>query len=283
MVEAFDENSEKNDNIIEFIKLLPDTRTKYFATMTLYEEMQLSDNFELAGKAFGILQDLQNATDFGYFSEYDQRNVNITLKSLKRANCRDALQERRLFDTLKELLLLTVDIDKNIKEIFKYAAMIKGMEDTLLDENRDIFYSIKNLIPKTITYLVWKETVCIMKPGTGYMYVEEFGNILSGSKSDVKVFLLSNGSKPSTGYEWVFESDDYGESFYIKNVKLGQYMYVADEYMDEGDSSFNKLLFKWAKTSSLADKWKIQLDQKGTILLITNPAYNRGSVRKAET
>ena len=275
--EIFQENHQNGDNIIQFITMLSDTELKYFAIWTLHEEMLLADEYKIAGQAINLLQSLQNSSSFESFSEFDQRNAKVLLKSLEKMdrNVKVHVESQKLLELQNMLILLLPDVDKNFKEILKIAIMIKDMEINIPDENKGHFNFLKAQIPKTITDLVWQETVCIKKPGTGYMYADEFGNYLSYRDTNVMVSIFTSGRTPSKGHQWVFEIDDDKETFYIRNSHLKQYLYGVDELLNS-DNCCNKLYFESTRTNSSDLKWEIQsVNDKGKELTIRNSMYNR--------
>ena len=269
--EIFQENPQSVEKVIQFIDKLSDVETKYFALWTLHEEMLLAKNFEFADNVLAALTAVKNSTDFETFSEFDQRNVNVLLSSLDNMEGKAKVQKKKMQELENTLLLLKEDVTNNFKAIYKLAAQIQKMEKDIMDENLEFFGKLKSQIPKIVMFLILQETVCIRQAVTNYyMYADETGHQIGHYGIIGEIFMLNNGQLPSTGYKWVFELNNDGETFNIKNSDLKEYLVANEDSLSTNNHDLKNIFLTHTKTGSNYEKWNIIPTNQGTQIKLTN-------------
>jgi hypothetical protein len=108
---------------------------------------------------------------------------------------------------------------------------------------------LRNNLPDTIKSIA-TSNFCLRY--NSYMFAFENSHF-DAPVDDQRIGLLLNGSKPRTGAEWTIEASEDGESVYLKNVLLGQYLYATEDRYKIGSSNM-KLAFG-RKENSGRFKW----------------------------
>jgi hypothetical protein len=89
--------------------------------------------------------------------------------------------------------------------------------------------------------------------------------------------VLENGTKPATGAEWTIEAGEDGNSVYLKNVHVGQYLYATEEKIP-GYSGKRKIVLA-PKEQTEEFKWQFApQDHSCTTFMVQNVAYKNENI-----
>lgn len=108
----------------------------------------------------------------------------------------------------------------------KIKEAMKSSEAT--PQQRASYEAMKNEFPSSIKSIIWNQIVFLKnKHFNEYMNSPEPNNAYD--KKRLYVFTSRDGSRDSDS-RWQFETNDEGQSFYIKSLRFDEYMFVANKF-----------------------------------------------------
>jgi hypothetical protein len=228
--EAFQENQDIVEKILQFSSHQPDFETKYFIIWTLHEEMLLSNNFKHADHVLSALEAIRNSSNFEQFSEFDKRNVEVMINSFNRMDNK-AIVIKQLLKQLADMVENMTDFEAGkYAELYKLTLQLLEMKKDMKGEAETMFRTLKSRIPEIVWLLASKEPVCMYATTGWYMLAssaeERFYDSVYGGEFGTQVMVTSAG-EPKTQGQWIFEPVIPGSSqliFYIKSQFLGLFL-----------------------------------------------------------
>ena len=170
--------------------------------------------------------------------------------------------------------------DFNFSNILLLAYQIKSMEDEISEDYLEDLESLKADLPEVVRCIVWEEAICLRsernKFNDPYLFAQKKGGIFEAPYDDQKLYTLTGGEKIGEGFDWCFESDDDGETFFIKNLTTGEYLIATDEPYTTASSSTRAKMAETKEEDAYEFKWILDTFQSATKFAIRNVKYQKG-------
>jgi hypothetical protein len=184
-------------------------------------------------------------------------------------NIGQCTNERNMADDLKiELRNYKNDPKTHFMSLLRFALRLKNHTTS---ESSEIA-ALKSQLPDIIHKMAWSN-ICLRGSNAYCGHPVFFGSSSPDPASASRVLSYSGGSKPSSGYSWMVELSEDGDSVYLKNVHLDQYLYATTGTYNLYSSSYRRMDLA-PKSKSDAFQWKfIPSDNPVSMLHVQNFEY----------
>ena len=213
---------------------------------------------------------------------YVQVNEAVTQKKFVKRKLLFCIKNFRTSRHKIEGLQYLFEIIKSLGKIDDPEVLEIAYATKKLSENDDNFVlelkKLKAMFPESIQNLIW-ERVHLQNVhwnaefGWGtYLCANTFGNVFYSPNQDQKLYLSIMKRKPTEGAEWIFDSTDEGQTFFIKNALTSESLFATPRTFYYWSGS-RKCHMAFASTGN-EFKWKVTSEYGATKFLFENKLYS---------
>ena len=207
-------------------------------------------------------------------------NANRSIREFKEqidGHILNLIEKTKIVEWKTLLLEYNTNIDLNLQKAIKIAYEIKCFEKTATDSIKSELDILKTQIPASLKDIIWEDQLGIRNAESErWSYYNCFMCVDESREGDQRAFLKNNGAKkPEKGAEWKFESDDGGQTFFIKNLETGEYLRAIDDQFKD-DKRCRKIDLSSPITSINVNefKWILKSKESGSKFYLTNKKYD---------